>query len=227
MPDIKNFLILAALFLILFIIAEILYRKGGMIVERTRKIVHIGTGLLTLLFPLMLSSHWEVFILCLSFAVLLLISQYTGLLPSVNEIKRLSYGSLAFPLAVWICFLIYSYMKEKTNLAFDARLFFYLPILIMAIADPVAALVGRRYPVRKYKVYNGTKSLMGSVTFFLVAFIISLLVFYYFTPQISGHLIFISIMLALATTIAEGITPLGLDNLTIPLVALLILHYAF
>lgn len=225
MQNIQYFIILSVLFLLLFLVAEILYRRLGVKVERTRKLVHIGTGLLTLLFPLMLDSQWEVFVLCFVFTILLIISQQTNLLPSINEIKRLSYGSLAFPIAVWICFFIYKYLSNQTNNEFNSRLYFYLPILIMSVADPIAALVGRLYPVKKYSVYGGRKSIMGSITFFLVAFTISILLLYYF--NFSGSpILLIAFIIALVTAIVEGITPLGMDNLTIPLAVLLLLHYS-
>ena len=92
--NIINTALLASSFLALFGIAEILYHFLKMQAELTRKIVHIGTGLLTLLFPLMLSNHWYVLFLCTSFAAILLASLRLNLLPSINAIGRKSAGSL-------------------------------------------------------------------------------------------------------------------------------------
>ncbi|MBI3239032.1 MAG: phosphatidate cytidylyltransferase, partial [Flavobacteriia bacterium] len=55
-----NAAILSVSFLALFGIAELLYHFAHVKVELTRKLVHLGTGVLTLLFPLMLSNHWFV-----------------------------------------------------------------------------------------------------------------------------------------------------------------------
>ncbi|MBI3234471.1 MAG: phosphatidate cytidylyltransferase, partial [Bacteroidetes bacterium] len=56
--DIINTLILSGMFLTLFGLAEVLYHFFKVKAELTRKLVHFGTGLLTFLFPLILSSHW-------------------------------------------------------------------------------------------------------------------------------------------------------------------------
>ncbi|MBX9450243.1 MAG: hypothetical protein KL787_11230 [Taibaiella sp.] len=99
-PDIKNAFILAACFLGLFVIAEVIYRLFHVKAEYTRKLVHTGTGLLALLFPVLLSSHWAVLILCAAFALILTISLQYKFLPSINAIERRSVGSLAYPAAV-------------------------------------------------------------------------------------------------------------------------------
>ena len=93
---IKPLLALVGSFAALFAGAELLYRVWRMNAETTRKVVHVGTGLLALLFPLALTSHWQVLALCGSFAVLLWISIRYKLLPSINGIRRKSYGSLGY-----------------------------------------------------------------------------------------------------------------------------------
>ncbi len=127
-------------FLALFGTAELLYHKLHVPVELTRKGVHTGTGLLTLLFPVLLHSHWTVLFLCASFGLLLLASIRFHFLPSINAIERESVGSLAYPVAVYGCYLAF--------LQYDCQyLYFYLPILILTFCDPIAALVGRKWPI--------------------------------------------------------------------------------
>src|SRR5690606_10098770 len=109
---IKPMLTLAGAFAALFAAAEVLYRVWRMNAEVTRKVVHIGTGLLALLFPLVLTSHWQVLALCGSFAVLLWISIRYKFLPSINGIRRKSYGSLGYPISVYVSFLAYEYSGQ-------------------------------------------------------------------------------------------------------------------
>jgi len=97
MKDIINTGILAFSFLALFGIAEILYHKVNVKAEWTRKLVHFGTGILTLLFPVMLNDHLYVFFLCASFALLLLASLRFNRLKSIHAIDRKSYGSISYP----------------------------------------------------------------------------------------------------------------------------------
>lgn len=208
--------ILAAAFLSLFGFAEILYHRYKVKAELTRKIVHVGTGLLTLLFPLMLSNHWWVLFLCASFALILLLSLKFHFLPSINAIDRESAGSLAYPVSVYAAFLFYD--------LYDKHLvYFYLPILILAISDPVAALVGKKWPWGEYKMGADKKTLAGSIGFLISAFAVcvTLLVLLSGSEPISlGRLVIKSFGLALAGSIAEGITSKGYDNIAIPLAIL-------
>src|SRR4051794_39802502 len=98
---------LAAAFLLLFAAAEIIYRRGGVKAEYTRKMVHIGTGLLTLLFPLYLNEAWQVILLCSSFLLILILSLKFNWLPSINKVGRKTAGSWLYPIVVVFTFLFY------------------------------------------------------------------------------------------------------------------------
>ena len=102
--DFKNIAILTGYFLVLFGSAEILYHYFKIQAEYTRKYVHIGTGLLTLLFPILFSSHWSVLIICAAFLLLLVTSLKFNLLKSINAIGRFTLGSVMYPIVVYICF---------------------------------------------------------------------------------------------------------------------------
>src|SRR5438309_317623 len=107
--EILNTIILASSFLALFGVAEVLYHFFKVRAEFTRKIVHVGTGLLSLLFPLMLSNHWYVLFLCASFGLILVLSLKFNLLKSINAIDRESVGSLAYPVSVYCSYLAFDY----------------------------------------------------------------------------------------------------------------------
>ena len=210
-----NTIILATAFLALFGVAEILYHKFKLKAEVTRKIVHIGTGLLTLLFPLMLSNHWWVLFLCASFAAILLASLRFNFLQSINAIDRDSVGSLAYPVSVYAAYWFYDHYNKD-------NVFFYLPVLILAIADPVAALTGKKWPKGQYKIGATFKSFTGVVGFFISAFFISLVVFYINYPGVAIiNIIIKSLCIAFAACIAEAFTGKGYDNIAIPLTVLL------
>jgi len=210
-----NIIIMGAAFLVLFAVAEYLYHKLKVKAEITRKIVHFGTGILTLLFPVMLNEHWYVLILCSSFVIILLLSLKYNMLKSVNAIDRVSRGSIAYPVAVYCCYYFYEHY------GYD-YLYYYIPILILAISDPVAALIGKRYPYGKYKVGSGHKTIMGSSMFFLSTLI---LCFMLFAPKLMADESVLKraiacSFIALTTTIAEAFTGKGYDNISIPFSAL-------
>ncbi|SDF87509.1 Dolichol kinase [Dyadobacter soli] len=207
MKEIIPLIILACCFLALFGIAELLYHIGKVRAEWTRKIVHIGTGLLTLLFPLVLTSHWQVLALCGSFLVILLASLQFGWLPSINAIDRFSYGSILFPIIVYGLFLVF-------QMAGKGLIVFYLPILILAICDPVAALVGKRLPFGKYRVMGCGKSLAGSASFWVSALLVTAATVFAIDNVPSAMLLIVCVP-AIAT-VAEALGVKGMDNFTIP-----------
>lgn len=215
---ILNTIMLAAGFLTLFVSAEILHHFLKVKAEITRKYVHIMTGVITLLFPVLLGSHWLVLLLCGSFAVILYYSRVYNFLLSINGIHRESHGSLMYPLVVYINYLVYDY--------YDNYLFFYLPILILAISDPMAALVGKRWKIFCYKLGKDLKTGVGSCAFCISAMIISVILLFTMTQLTVGPVILLSLVIAIATTFLEGASQKGMDNLTIPIGATVILVIA-
>lgn len=206
---------LALAYAVLFGSAEWLYRFRKVPAELTRKYVHVITGLLTLLFPVLLDSHWWVFGLCGGFAVILVLTQWKGWLPSIHAIDRLSRGSILYPAIVYSCFLVY----ERTG----ALEQFYLPILVMAICDPVAALAGKKWPYGRFQLLQTPKTLIGSSAFLVSAFLLSLFLLSILTEKDSLAIVAAAFMVALSTAIAEALSGRGYDNFTIPLTAVVVL----
>lgn len=207
--DLINSIWLAASFLGLFGFAELLYHYLHIKAEITRKLVHFGTGILTFLFPVFLSSHIWVLALCASFALILIVSLKFKLLPSINAVDRITWGSLCYPLAVYVCFVVYEFNGKHSIL-------FYLPILILAICDPLAALVGKRWPWGKYSIFGNHKSLAGSLVFFILACILSYIYIRNYASLNMGVL-FPALLIAFVAAIAEAISNKGFDNITIPM----------
>lgn len=92
-------------------------------------------------------------------------------------------------------------------------------VLPMAYGDASAAIIGEKYGKRQYHVF-AKKSLEGSATMFLVSFLsieASLLFFstLYSLPMLV--LTMAALVVASVATIAEALSPLGFDNITVPL----------
>ncbi len=219
MKELFYILALGSAFLLLFASAELLFYKKVLIAEHTRKIVHVLTGILTLLFPIYLESVWSVALLCGSFLIILLLSKRYHFLKSINQIDRKSSGSLLYPIIVFICFCVYAYMKQL-GIKNTSSVVFYLPILIMAICDPLAALIGKRFGKHKIPYYDHKKSWIGSITFLGSAFIITLILLITFPCSIFYLITFVSII-AISATLTELLSNNGWDNFTIPVIVLL------
>jgi phytol kinase len=92
-------------------------------------------------------------------------------------------------------------------------------VLPMAYGDASAAIVGEKYGKRQFRVFT-KKSIEGSTAMFLLSFIsieASLLFFstLYSLPLFT--LTLVALVVALVATLAEALSPLGFDNLTVPL----------
>ena len=208
----KQLIIYSGIYLLLFVTVEIAYHKFKLSTELTRKTIHICSGLLALTFPLFFNSIISVIILCALFLVILYASKPLGLLASINNVDRETKGSTIFPIIVCSCFFIYEIEQ--------LYIFYYLPILILALCDPIASLAGKKIGYGPYYILGSKKTLAGNLGFFLSCFIIC-----YFIALISYSDMIINPIItagavALVCTIAEGISINGYDNLTIPLAAL-------
>ncbi len=210
--------ILGACFALLFVSAEWLYHSKKWQPEYTRKWVHTGTGLLTLLFPVWLSSVWSVLLLCSLFFIILIVSLYFKWLGSINDIPRKSFGSFLYPVAVFACFYFYTYSSGHQIILF------YLPILLLAICDPVAALVGQRWPYRRISFAGSGKTLSGMAAFFLLSIVLSAVAFTIYSPRLIVSYFLCVLLVSVTATLAEFLSINGTDNLTIPLATLAVLN---
>lgn len=195
-------------FMLIFLLAEIGYHLIKLKTEITRKFVHLTSGICCLSFPFFIENQWIVLLLCSSFLLLLISCMHYKLLKSVNNIDRKSYGSLLFPVSVYLGYLCFQYFGSE-------YIYFYLPIIVLAVCDPLAALIGKTWPIGPYKIGSGTKTIMGSVAFFISCFVI---IFIAFFGLMDPGMLFGKVLLISATaTFTEAYSRNGFDNLTIPL----------
>lgn len=214
--NLLNTIILAGIFLSMFATAEILYHKYKVAAEYTRKYTHLATGLLTLLFPNMIENHWLVLLLCGSFFIILITSMKFNWLPSINAVDRKTKGSLLYPIVVYGLFLVYDHYDKES-------VYYYLPILILAICDPIAGLTGKKWPIGEYKLFGKKKTYLGSSAFFISAVITCSLLLILIAEAPPSEALFVSLAIAIITTIAEAFSHGGYDNLSIPGTAMIVL----
>jgi len=96
-------------------------------------------------------------------------------------------------------------------------------ILPMAYGDASASIIGERYGRRRFHIL-ADKSLVGSAAMFIMSFIsvsVSLLFFHIFYSFALPSLLLAALGSACVATAAEVLTPLGFDNVTVPLLSAL------
>ena len=92
-------------------------------------------------------------------------------------------------------------------------------VLPMAYGDASAAIIGEKYGKRQYHVFT-KKSLEGSAAMFLVSFLSleASLLFFSTIYSLPMHILTLAALpVALVVTLAEALSPLGFDNITVPM----------
>lgn len=183
--------------------------------ELIRKASHMTSGILCAFFPIIFAERFSAILICFAFLGLFMITRLLKPIAHIQNQKRLSFGELLFPVGVLIALL----------LSWHNPVVYTISVLILAIADALAALVGQKYGKNIYKVFNQNKSIEGSLIFFIAAATIiagglSL------TSLPLLNILLISIVLGYVLTAAEALSVVGTDNLIIPLLSTIYLQVA-
>jgi dolichol kinase len=207
----------------LLIIAEVIRRWRGYPQDFTRKFVHIGAGM-WVFGVLALFENWTIGIIPFAtFIVLNFIFYRFRLLESVDAPDSTP-GTVYFALSITLLFLIF----WRTNSPDDRGYIAAAGTMAMTWGDALAAIVGKRWGRHHYQIGRGRRSFEGSAAMFIASFVAILLTLLLtpgsaLSPQsvpigFNAALI-ASLIAALAATIAEGVSPHGTDNLSVPLLS--------
>lgn len=211
--QLQQFAVYSVLLLMVMFLAEFVYRYLKKSSEFARKFAHIGSGIVALTYPSYITNHWIVFALTISFTIILFVSKKMGLFQSIFAVGRKSYGELFFVFASWLLFWAYRYT--------DDVLLFYLPFSVIVFADAFAALVGSKLPIKKFKFTSNAKSIGGSFTFFIIAFLLSFYLLKYYSHL--HNILIYSLLHSIILTLVEAFSTKGLDNLTLPVASVIFL----
>ena len=198
-------------------IAEFIRHYKKWAPESTRQFVHIFIGLIVASGPFIFKVNIQLIALSALFIVINMILLISGKVKSMHATERKSYGTVYFPTAV----LIMSYFW------WDKPISFILAIIVLTIADPTAAFIGKNgrttfIPWRDKKSRRGSLAMFGTTTLIIIfgtdilariyqaAFLIPL-------PVLIG----LGIFTAFSAALAESISFRGSDNLSTPLITFL------
>ncbi len=201
---------------VILLSGEYFSRKRILKGEFARKYVHILTATFVAFWPLFL-SHYQIAILSLLFAAMVVTVQKFKVLRSFKAVRRTTYGEIWYALGIGLVALL-----------FQDDAIFSIAILQMALADGFAAVVGVGLGKKaiRYRYKNINKSIAGSMTFLLISFILNL--FYWFAlnsdalgaSTISPALpVLLSASSAIILTFVEIVAPKGSDNVIVPVLA--------
>ena len=204
---------------ILFIIFSLIvsnyaHKKGLFSPEENRRLVHSTVGLAISFSTIVFSSKFFPSLIAIAFIFFNIIAFKSKMLSGIHSQKRKSYGTIYFPLS----YLIVSYLFWEKNQ------FLILSFLILAISDPLAAQIGSRKSSKwKFKIWHDYKTVNGTIAFFTSSVLILIIGNILFLEyQLMDSISFILIT-AIFATISEITSKKGTDNLSIPIISILIM----
>ena len=191
-----------AVFLVL-LLSEYGWRRHWLANEFGRKFVHITVGSFVAFWPFYMS--WDqIRLLSVAFLVVVLISNQFKLFHAINSVQRPTFGEICFAAVVGLL----TFVTHSKGI-------YAASLLQMSLADGLAAIIGTRYGRdNKYHVLGHLKSVIGTLTFFVVS--LALLVGYGLY-SVAGVSLGLALAGSLGATVIENLAPLGLDNLFVPL----------
>jgi dolichol kinase len=185
---------------------------------QSRKFLHIMTGNIAFILPLFETKEIMAFIAAGPFILFtFLMSPYSPIKSMRGKTSEAGHGlGLVYYAITWTV-LAYVF--------FDHREIIAMAILAMSYGDGLASLIGIKYGQRKYTIFKDTKSYVGSFAMFIFTFLLFLVALGFYvtyggTPAPSNIIRVTVYFLCMAgiVTVVEGITPLGLDNLSVPFI---------
>jgi len=184
--------------------------------KASRKFLHAMIGNLLFVIPFFSLIIFPFLVAAPFILVTFLASPYAPIKVISRRLKGLSdISEEGHPLGLVFYAVSYTFLA----LFFAARPYVIAAgVLPMAYGDSAASLIGERYGKRRYKLV-ASKSLEGSAAMFLGSFSSFALSLFFFSAlypfSVLGKIV-PSVAAAVIATFAEGFSPKGFDNLTVP-----------
>jgi dolichol kinase len=172
----------------------------------TRKFIHISVGMYSII-AISIFEQWEWAIIPpAAFIVINFLDWKLGVLQAMTSSDRSNLGTVYFPISFVIMIWLF----------WDRPALLVASLMPLTWGDALAAVLGKRFGRRHYTVLGATRSLEGSLVMFCASSLATGLALALLgTEEPLG----IALVTALGTTLAEAVSPWGLDNLTIPAAA--------
>ena len=184
--------------------------------EWSRKVVHIGTGPVVLLaWGFGIGRAWAIAAAALV-TVATALNHRFRLLPAVEDVGRHSYGTIAYGASITILLALFWPLHPLSVAA---------GVMVMAIGDGLAGLVGPQLNSARWSLLGQNKSVAGTTCMAAASFLTLIgLRALALTHQQAAPASAALLLIALVATALEQCSWFGLDNLTVPLASSLLWH---
>lgn len=185
----------------LLTIVETLRRKLGVSNNLSRRMAHMGAGIINVVAPTYILKA-AIIVVNILFVGILLVGRKGDYLSSILNVSRRTYGDVLFPLGI---------VLAATILLPQSMPAFQYGVAVMGISDALAGFVGERWGKKRVYILKNHKTLTGSIVFYISTLIIT----FFFVPHLSLTLF----ILPLVLTVIELVSVYGLDNLILPIIS--------
>lgn len=193
-------------------LATLLEKMGKLSGEGSRKFIHVLVSNWWLIAMAFFDTALWASVVPLLFIVVNYISYKKQVFKSMErgggleDLGTVYYAISLFLLALW------SFSIEKPYIG-------GLGILIMGYGDGFAAVFGKYFAKRHFKVFGSQKSILGCSVMFIASTAVAYGFVLWFGLVVP---LWLPVALGLLATSVETFTPLGFDNLTVPLLTSLV-----
>lgn len=194
----------------------------------TRKVIHIGAGL-WIWGILFFFDHWYWGVIPFATFIVLNYVFYRRQVFEQMDGEEASPGTVYFAFSITVLFLLF-WRTEPGQL--DRVPIAAAAVMAMTVGDALAAIVGRTFGARPYQAFGHTRTWEGTLAMVLGSFVAMFLTLWLLPgsalspqsavlgPAAAAIMSFFAMVLA---SLAESVSPAGIDNLTVPLAAALAL----
>jgi phytol kinase len=190
----------------LALVAVLVRRRWSFQQEWSRKVVHIGGGAVVPLAWVTGIDRWLALSAAALITLLAAFNHRQRLLPAIEDVGRDSFGTVAYGLSITV--LLAWLWPERADAVCAG-------VLVMALGDGLAGLVGPLVPSPSWRVLGERRSLAGTSSM-AVASLVVLLVLSLVRMPAAPEPLMLLVMVGTATAL-EQVAPLGVDNLSVPL----------
>ncbi|MFN6133402.1 MAG: diacylglycerol/polyprenol kinase family protein [Synechococcaceae cyanobacterium] len=200
---------------LLALVALFVRRRWSLQPEWSRKVVHIGSGAVV---PLAWATGIDRWLALSAAALITLLAAFNHrqrVLPAIEDVGRESYGTVAYGLSITL--LLAWFWPERADAVCAG-------VLVMAVGDGLAGLVGPWVPSPTWRVLGERRSLAGTSTMAVASLLVLLVLSLVQLPAAPEPLMLLA-MVGTATAL-EQVALLGADNLSVPLAVAVLWRYS-
>lgn len=210
-------LLVSFTYIALVIVSAKMFEKRGK--EISRKFIHIMLGNWWIIAMFFFDNVWFASIGPAVFVIVNYLSYKKNIIKVMERDEQDGFGTVYYALSLLILSIVSFGILKNPAIGL-------IPTLVLAYGDGLAAIVGKKIKSKRYKLGDTKKSFAGSLTMFLISFVlIGGYLFFMYNDMFftTTHWSLVTAMMAFCITAIEGVSGKGIDNISVPISTLIIL----